>query len=110
MGKLIEGRFQKQSALEAEKVKDREDLDNFLNERVLAEMLRFLATLPGWDRHTAARNIQMRQGLLREASNQQLYTWVNRSSAQGAEGWQAKPSFYAAVFEELDSRGLVRHE
>ena len=80
------------------------ELDHHLNLLVLTDMLVVLTRFKQQG-SLQQKNIDKRMPFVSDATNDDLFTWVNASNTQD---WQKRPSFYAAVFEELNARGLTK--
>ncbi|EKD32949.1 MAG: hypothetical protein ACD_76C00109G0012 [uncultured bacterium] len=101
--KFVPKEKRKQMAADSETDKQAEKLDNFLNLDVHTEMLLALTKLKRRG-ILIERNINSRMVLVNKMTDDELFTRINRSRGQQ---WDRYPSFYAAVHEELDRRGLI---
>lgn len=82
--------------------------NSYLDTNHLTEMLLFLSELRQDDSIAYNRsNIDKRQANIKDAKNEELYQWINKSDQAH---WQTHPSFYHALIAELKLRKLIPTE
>lgn len=91
----------KETAPSDEKPKQKE----YLNYAKLTELLVFLGKLYAVNPYQAG-NVEIRQGVLEGSmTNEELIKLLNQSDELS---WKANPSYWSAVYEELNKRELMR--
>lgn len=79
--------------------------DGYLNKKVMGEMLEFLTAFKVSDPYSYnPKNIELRRKELEDASDREIYQWMN----EGSESyWKVKPSFYHALMAEIKRRKIL---
>jgi hypothetical protein len=81
-----------------------EVFDDYLDTEKLIDMLDALTAFRQAGDLTQ-RNIDARRVLLTDTPDNGLFTWINQSTQQD---WALHPAFYAAVYEEIAGRNLLK--
>ena len=79
--------------------------NEYLDKKILTEMLEFLISLKkNYPFSFNPKNIELCRKELEEASDKEIYGWINESNESH---WKVRPSFYHALIAEKKRRKIL---